>query len=83
MPATLGLLGAVVTLGLGVHEFRTLLRCKALIDAGQVEEAVTQMEAAHQLDREAVKLPDLAKLSEPCPDLFAPRRIRDVQTFNC
>jgi hypothetical protein len=35
VPATLGILGAVVTLGLGVHEFRTILRCKALIDAGQ------------------------------------------------
>jgi hypothetical protein len=46
VPSTLGLLGAVVTLGLGIHEFRTILRCKALIDAGR------QLEQALGLDSE-------------------------------
>jgi hypothetical protein len=45
VPATLGLLGAVVTLGLGVHEFRTILRCRALIEVGQ------ELEKALELDQ--------------------------------
>jgi hypothetical protein len=28
-------------------------------------------------------LPHPAKLSQACPNLFAPRRMRDVQAFNC
>ena len=45
VPAALGLLGAVVTLGLGVHEFRTILRCRALIEVGQ------ELEKALELDQ--------------------------------
>ena len=36
--AALGLLGAIVTLGLGLHEIRTILRCRALIRAGRLLE---------------------------------------------
>ena len=55
--ATLGFLGAVVTLGLGVHEFRTILRCKALIDAG------------NELER-ALKLHPNASLFQTYPRRF-------------
>jgi hypothetical protein len=51
LPATLGLLGAVVTLGLGVHEFRTILRCKALIDAGQELEKTLKLDQRLSLFR--------------------------------
>ncbi len=34
-PMMLAVLGALLTLGLGIHETRTITRCRALIDAGR------------------------------------------------
>lgn len=41
VPAALAILAAFVTFGLGIHEIRTIFRCKALLKAGrQLEQAL-------------------------------------------
>jgi hypothetical protein len=49
MPATLGMLGAAATLGLWIHECRTIIRCKALIDSGQELEKALQLQPDQSL----------------------------------